>query len=528
VAPHDGATPVFGEPGRVSARFEHVAAEILQQLDRSRIAVLVTLTLVGVSASLIASRRTPFWHDEIFTILVSRLPSVHAIWRAALDGIDFFPPLNTLITHILYKAFGADPVVTRLPSIVSVWATSLIVFQIVRRRSNAAAGLTAFMLPFLTPAFRYSHEARGYGAMLALFAVSLFAWSEAARGNRRRLYLPMLALTVAASLWNHYFAVVTLVPLAVGEAVRLVQTRQPDWGMYAAFAVAGLLILPLVPLIRVAAGAGPPRWRSAGFGNELTGAYLFLMGSLIARRFMLLAAVAAAWVLVHPAAGLRSQGERRRLPLHEVMAGMTCLCIPAFAILFGIATGAFYYRYALPFIVGLAVVVPLLAWRLSADRTVDVLICLVFAATFGQLAVQSISAAWAVPAAMPKSRPVLAAQIEGAKPIVLTGVAYLQTWYYAPAEWRSRLWYVADPDAALEAIGTGTMDRNLLVLRKYAPINVADYRSFIANERRFVVFFETSDHWLLRTLRADGAAITLIGRDGESTAFDVSFDREAR
>jgi hypothetical protein len=296
--------------------------------------------------------------------------------------------------------------------------------------------------------------------------------------------------------------------------------------MYAAFAVAGLLVLPLVPLIRVAGVAGPPRWHSAGFGNELLGAYLFLMGSLIARRFMLLGAVAIAWVLVWRAAGRRSH-EERRVPLHEVVAGMTCLCIPAGAILLGMATGAFYFRYALPFVVGLAVVVPLLAWRLAADPAVDVLTCLVFVATFGQLAAQSISAAWVVPPVTPASRPILAAQIEGTQPIVLTGVGFLQTWYYAPVEWRSRLWYVADPDAALETIRTGTMDRNLLVLRKYAPVNVVEYRPFIASERRFVVFFESSDHWLLQALRADGAAVTPIGRDGDSTAFEVERPVEA-
>src|SRR5206468_11808776 len=120
--------------------------------------------------------------------LVAGLPSLPAIWRAELAGVDFFPPLNDFATHAVHSIFDVGPVATRLPAIVSFWGMCLIVFDIVRRRTNVAAALTAFTLPYLTPAFRYSYEARGYSLMLALFAASLLAWSEAARGHLRRVY----------------------------------------------------------------------------------------------------------------------------------------------------------------------------------------------------------------------------------------------------------------------------------------------------------------------------------------------------
>src|SRR5437899_48167 len=107
-------------PRPVQVQFEGAAVEVTRQLDRYRIAVL---TVVGASASAIRAYDKPFWHDEIFTILVAGLPSVPAIWRAELAGVDFFPPLNDVVTHALHAVFGVGPIVTRLPAIVSFWGT---------------------------------------------------------------------------------------------------------------------------------------------------------------------------------------------------------------------------------------------------------------------------------------------------------------------------------------------------------------------------------------------------------------------
>src|SRR5206468_7993200 len=105
---------------------------------------LAVLIAVGVSTSVLRAYGKPFSHDEIFTILVAGLPSLPAIWRAELAGVDFFPPLNDFATHAVHSIFDVGPVATRLPAIVSFWGMCLIVFDIVRRRTNVAAALTAF------------------------------------------------------------------------------------------------------------------------------------------------------------------------------------------------------------------------------------------------------------------------------------------------------------------------------------------------------------------------------------------------
>src|SRR5438552_2306864 len=137
---------------RAGAGKSDAAARLaLRRLDAHRVAVLAVLTTIGVSTSAIRAFGKPFWHDEIFTILVAGLPSLPAIWRAELAGVDFFPPLNDFVTYAVHSVFDVGPIATRLPAIVSFWGMCLIVFEIVRRRAHVAAALTAFTLPYLTP-----------------------------------------------------------------------------------------------------------------------------------------------------------------------------------------------------------------------------------------------------------------------------------------------------------------------------------------------------------------------------------------
>src|SRR5262245_24798564 len=132
--------------------------------------------LVGYAAVTLAMAK-PFWHDEIYTILISTLPSLDGIWRASKDGLDLMPPLNAAVTHAIHSLVGASRVTTRLPALIGFWVMMLAVFDIVRRRSHLVAALSAALVPCLTEAFRYATEARGYGLMLGLFATALWSWS---------------------------------------------------------------------------------------------------------------------------------------------------------------------------------------------------------------------------------------------------------------------------------------------------------------------------------------------------------------
>src|SRR5262245_25932062 len=110
---------------------ERFARKIMGWLERRAVAVIGAVGGLGLAVSAFAALRKPFWHDEIVTILVSGLP-LRTIWAACWDGVDFFPPLNSVLTHGISRVVGVGPVVTRLPAIAGFWTASLIIFAIVR------------------------------------------------------------------------------------------------------------------------------------------------------------------------------------------------------------------------------------------------------------------------------------------------------------------------------------------------------------------------------------------------------------
>jgi hypothetical protein len=494
-------------------------------LERHRLLVLFLFSAVLFATTAIRARAKPFWHDEIYTVLHSTLPSVSAMWAAALDGLDLAAPLNSLLTRFVQSVAGVGPITTRLPPMIGFWAMTLVVFHMVRRRSNATLALAATLLPCYTAAYRYSYEARGYGLMLGLFALSLNSWAEAAQGRRRALHIPLLALTLAAGVWSHYYAVLGLIPIAIGEAVRLGRDKKPDWAIWGAIALSCLGALPLRPLMAVAAGQARTYWARTDI-IDLGTTYRFLIEPLLelAPRLILGAAISAGFVLAGILARKRSSGPRHRLPAHEIAAGLACLLIPAIGVLVArLITGAFVPRYALSAVVGFSVTLPLAVWwAIPRSGLPEVVLCLVLAGSFTESALDSARDARRVFHDPVRSRPQLVRQLVAPGPVVVTGgLMFLQLWYYTPPGLRGRLWYLADPAAAFHYRGSDTFDRGFLVLRRWTPVTVQDYESFVAANREFRVYAAGSG-WLLDKLRETGARIDQIGSELRAPIYRVT------
>jgi hypothetical protein len=206
----------------------HAAGWLAAWLDRRRLPLLALFPTLFAAQFIAAARHKPLWHDEIYTLLLARLPSIGTQWAALRDGVDLVPPLNGFATRAAVAVAGHGPVAVRIPAAIGFWTMGLAVFVMVRRRSNAALALAAVFIPFSTPAFRYSYEARPYGLMMGLAALAWLAWTEAARGHRRRMYLPVLTFALAAGLWNHYFAILVYAPIVAGELARIIRARHVD------------------------------------------------------------------------------------------------------------------------------------------------------------------------------------------------------------------------------------------------------------------------------------------------------------
>jgi len=502
------------------ASLQRFAAWCSSAADRHSRLIVVAFSVAFFWTVITRATIKPFWHDEIYTIVIAGLPSLKMIWKAQLDGLDTMPPFNSILTHVASSVFGVGPVSIRLPAMLGAWTLTLAAFAIVRQRSNAIAGLSAMLMTFVSGASNVAYEARGYGVMLGLFAVALYCWSEAASGRRRGLHLPVLAMALAAGMWTHYYAALAVIPIVAGEFVRLIRTRTLDWGVLGSLTGAGIASLPLYPLIKLASSQSATYFRHESL-RDVPDHYMAIAGALVSPWALTLGAVIAATALLPPSTGEQGPRESPRIPAHEIACAITTLLIPLWAnLVSSLVSGAFVPRYAMSTVVGFCLVGPILVARIRNGLAQPLFcLCLVLAFVYSFRDVRPKGAAFQSPTAY---RPLLATALSKSTPVVVTGTLYLQMWYYAPPESRRWLSYVADPSAALRLIGTDTLERDYLVLRNWYPVNIQDYGAFVDAHPRFLVYSVEALNWLPARLAEDHAVLRELGQESGATLYEVT------
>src|SRR5215469_5632824 len=99
---------------------ERFAERIAVFISRWRYLLMALCTIGYALDTVYRAHRKLFWFDEIFTIYISRLPSLKPIWQALLQGADFNPPLLYVLTRLSQSVFRHGHVATRLPEAVGV------------------------------------------------------------------------------------------------------------------------------------------------------------------------------------------------------------------------------------------------------------------------------------------------------------------------------------------------------------------------------------------------------------------------
>lgn len=486
-------------------------------LDRHPLIVVLLLLAVCVALTLPHALAKPFWHDEIYTILVSRLPSFQTMWRASLDGVDLSPPLSTWLTRAAHAIAGAGPVSTRLPAMCGFYLSVVAVFLLLRRRVGSAVAISGALLLLFTAAPRYAAEARAYGMMLGLFASVLFLWMEAAEGRRRPTYIPLLAVALAGSIWNHYYGVLAFAPVVGGEAARIVRRRRLDVPIAAAIGAALVAAVPLWPLMRVASAQRSTFWVAAAPGEQLLGLYRFVAQPLLDAPLILAGIVVAlvfswlpAWLLAWLPAP-RHDVPAPGLPHHERVAVLVALTIPLLGFLLGrFVTGGLAPRYVLSGAIALSIAVPVAFIHQGRRRPIAELLLL------GTLTIGAVTAAigaW-YPARTPfidpvLSRPLLIDSLRQPGPtVVSSSLQFLQLWYYTPPSLKPKVRYLTSTEHAVRWSGSDTIDRGYQALARSVAVPAVDYQMFITNNRQFRVY-ETGSGWLLDALQEAGATVEL-------------------
>jgi hypothetical protein len=472
------------------------------------------------------ARATPFWHDEIYTIVSSRL-SFAALWSALRDGLDLMPPLNTMLTHLVHAVVEPGLVATRLPPLVSFLAAALAVFALVRRRTNAVTAWSAAILLCFTMASRFSYEARGYGLAVGAFAVALFAWSEASANRKRRRNLALLTAATALGVWAHYYAVLAVFPILVGQLARDVRAKQIDVGVWLALGAAAVLTVPLYQLVASNLPRTSHFWTRLGTAT-LHDAYTFVLGTVGGMRFRVMGLLTTAAVVAGRLWSQQDATHTRHLHEHEIAAGLACLALPAVGIFVGntVGRGVFVERYVLFAAVGIAVVIPVMVWRLgprngAGELTMFGLLLVMFA----RMNYQTIEPGRLVFEDPLSTRPVLARQLDGPDPVVVTGgIDYLPLWYYASASQKERLVYLADPGAELREGGTDSVDAGYLALERHGDAGVQTPAVFLAEHRQFWLY-DQPPNWILADLKSRGAVVREEARESRAVLYRVELAR---
>ncbi len=214
----------------------------------------------------------PLWHDELYTLAVSRLPTADLIEALKIDS---GPPLYYLLCHLLFVVLGwpeasvLGTVIVRLPSVCAFALMPMVVW-----RALPESGRTMLWGPVLAvvwlPALYFGTEARVY-ALLALVNAVLWIrgpeWIE--RGGRWLLFFALLA---AALPMLHYAGVTSFVLL---PALAFFIRRGLWPRLFGALAAAAAPLMAWLPVILgapeesmswVAAVSGPGRPGIASVG----------------------------------------------------------------------------------------------------------------------------------------------------------------------------------------------------------------------------------------------------------------------
>jgi uncharacterized membrane protein len=318
----------------------------------SFLAVGLLAAIYLLTSVLIASHRL-FWYDEILTVTISRLPDLATIWKALTHASDGQPPTYYVLVRMFLQLPVSPEVGARLPSALAMVAGMLITFDCARRLSDGVYGLIAFSVLSSSTLSYYGYEARPYALYFMFASLALWLWVHTSDASKLSsiLFGVVIFLAVAA----HYYAVLCLVPYAAWEVCNW-RTRRAASGKLIAgclgvLCAAAIFSRDILALGQATRGFwGRPVFHSlAGILNDFFPYGLFPLAAIMT------------WVAL---VGPREKGAvSSRMQPYEQLGWLFSLIPLAGFMLAKLGTGAFYYRYYIAILPGIAVAFSCLLWR---------------------------------------------------------------------------------------------------------------------------------------------------------------------
>jgi 4-amino-4-deoxy-L-arabinose transferase-like glycosyltransferase len=495
----------------------------MNPLRRFATAILLALAVYAAVTSIYRASRRFLWFDELVSMTVAKESRSVGIWSTLEAGFDGNPPPFYEVEALASRLTDDPHVAYRLPSIFAFLGIPIGLFIFVSRRAGDTAGLTAAMVPFVTPLFRYyAVEARPYAMTNCCIALALVVWQDVGRSWLRA---SVLGLLLAAATSFHYYALFALMPFAAAELWRWLRTRELRVAVWLAFALGVapfLLFWPLLWSIKQALGSN--FWGQANLLNLFNG--ILGLPDFWSTSIAALLGVAMLAGAIDDTTRLPSP--HRILPEERLLAaGFVALPIVAYLIT-RMLHGAMIGRYVLPSALGVSIA---LGFAVSGNRKLvnATLALLVSVFLFQQLESWRFGRAEAVAS---REYPDLAllrdmneSSTRATLPTVVShGLTFMAMAYYGATHTGSPSFvYVADRDNALRFVGTDSVDRTLLTIQPYAHLPVEKLSEFLTRHDRFLVY-STNDptwEWLIPQQLADGASVRVMTMSGGHTLYLV-------
>jgi uncharacterized membrane protein len=307
-----------------------------------------------VTSVYIASHRV-FWFDELFTLHIARLSSLTTIWGALSNGVDALPPTYYMLVRAFDSLFGPGDVAARLPSALGMVIGLLLIFDCARRLTDGLHGLIALCVATCSFLPYYGYEARSYAIYFMLAALSLWAWTY--DGASKKWPILVFGAAFFAGVCFHYYFAMCLAPYVLWELLCWKPGRRPSTKLIAGIVGSIIPVVLLSPLI-----LSFSRKFSGGYWNRPSFNELRAIFSQLFPDGLFLLALIMVWIVL---AGSDTKKETSVPSMESAEAiGWLFLTIPLAA--FVVAewkTNAFYSRYFIGVLPGVAVAFSFLLWR---------------------------------------------------------------------------------------------------------------------------------------------------------------------
>jgi 4-amino-4-deoxy-L-arabinose transferase-like glycosyltransferase len=221
--------------------------------------LLALFLLLSTTLSLLWSNARLLWNDEFLSFYSDGVSTFQQVFLVQLHHpISLDPPTYHLLSHLCMDLIGRNAIALRLPALAGFLLFQLCLFFFVRRLAGDRSAIIAAAIPTLTASFRYSVEGRPYGLLLGLYALSLLCWQIATPADapadnipRSRLIpLTGLTLSIALAITSHYFGVLILIPVSLGELSRTLIRKRLDFGVLTSLALGLASVALILPFQR--------------------------------------------------------------------------------------------------------------------------------------------------------------------------------------------------------------------------------------------------------------------------------------